>query len=779
MGLQRFQNGELRPYKTPNWDSSSVGVEALLLDRQHALWVGTIANGLFRIRDGKVDHYGSEDGLTSDHVINLFQDREGNVWVATDKGVDCFHDLAVTSFTAREGLRATEVDTVLAASDGTIWSGGAQSLDALRDSKVVSLQTGKGLPGQQVTSLLEDHEGRLWVGIDHTMSILKDGQFTPIKRPDGTPLGFVVGIAEDIENNVWAEISGTPRELIRIKDLKVRDVFPAPQMPAARKVAADPEGGIWLGLMNGDLARYRQGKLETFHFPHESDTLVNEVRVDADGAVLGATAYGLISWRAGKQQVMSSRNGLPCDGINAFIRDNEHALWLYAECGLIQISGEELQKWWEHPDRTLQFRVFDAIDGVQPGLVPFQVTARSPDGKLWFVSAAGLQMIDPAHVTKNAILPPVHVEGLVADGRAISGADGMQVPALTRDVAIRYTAPSFVAPQRVLFRYRLEGQDKGWQDAGTRREAFYTNLAPGNYRFRVIASNNDGLWNEEGDSVSFTIAPAYYQTKWFAVLCILAIGGVLWSLYLLRLRQAREKVEQRLLARLEERERISRELHDTLLQGFQGIVLRFQAVMKVLPDREPGRELMGKVLDRADQVLVDARQSVQGLRAESKSLVGLSEALTKCAQELGDDGDTEFRLSVLGAPYALTSAFFEEIYRIVREALVNAFSHSKAPLIELELTYSSESLRIRIRDNGVGIDPEVVCTGRSGHWGLLGMRERAAGIGATLNILSGPEVGTEVDLTVPKNVLAASDGKDSARGRIKWIKRSQGWSEEV
>ena len=753
-GLQHLYRGAWSPLKTAGWDSSSVGIRALLLDRHKVLWVGTVYQGLYRIRDGQVDHFGSQDGLSGDFVDNLFEDHEGNVWVATSKGIDCFKDLAVATFSPREGLSTAEVDSVLASRDGTLWVGGDQGLDAIHEGKVASLKTGKGLPGVQVTSLFEDQKGRLLVGVDSTLSILKNGKFTLIKRPNGESVGFVVGMGGDAEDNIWAEISGSPRELVQISQLKVKQVFPAPQMPAARKVAIDPEGSIWLGLISGDLARYRQGKLETFHFPHSTESYVNEVSVSRDGSVLGATGSGVIGWREGKQQMLTMQNGLPCDGVNTFVKDNHDALWLYMECGLVQISEQELQRWWGDPSIRLSTHIFDSLDGVQPGLAPFQGAARSLDGKLWFANESVLQMIDPGRLTTNSIPPPVHVEDVTADQRAFSITTDLRLPALTRDIAIRYTALSFVAPQRVHFRYMLEGQDQTWQEAGTRREAFYTNLAPRSYRFRVIACNNDGLWNETGDSFSFTIEPAYYQTTWFAFLCVAAVVGMLWLLYILRLRQAKEHIEQRLGARLEEREQIARELHDTLLQGFQGLMLRFQSVLKMLPANEPVHKAMESVLERADEVLLEGRQSVQGIRKDGADSAALEQALTECGHELSENYTPVFTMTVVGIPQALGPVIFNEVYRIAREALFNAFQHASATKIEAELTYGGEAVVLTIRDDGIGINPEFLSSGREGHWGLSGMRERAKKIGATLKVWTKPGSGTEIELTIPAKVLS-------------------------
>ncbi len=758
-GLQLFRNGFWSTPVITNWNSSNAGSNALLLDRQHSLWLGTSRQGLYRIREGKSDHFGSAEGLSSDSVTQIFEDHEGNLWVLTNNGLDCFRDLTVSTFTLREGLGAAEVDTVLASRDGKVWAGGDRSLDGLHDGRISSFRSDKNLPGVQVTSLLEDHAGRLWVGLDHKMSILENGRFHEIKRPDGQALGMVVGIAEDTEDNVWAEVSANPRELIRIQDLQVKEEFRAPEMPAARKVAADPNGGIWLGLMSGDMARYRRGKLETFHFQHKTESLVNEISVSPDGSVLGSTNFGLIGWREGKQQILTIRNGLPCDGVNTHIWDDRGSLWLYTQCGLIQIAGAEWQRWWGNAAAVLKMRVFDADDGFQAGLTPFQKAARSRDGKLWFVNEANLQMIDPVHLPVNTIPPPVHVEEVTANGNTFSPSEGLRLAPLTRDIAIRYTALSFVAPQKVRFRYMLEGQDKTWQQAGTRREAFYTNLAPAHYRFRVMACNNSGLWNEAGAAWSFEISPAFYQTAWFRFVCILAGITICISLYLFRLRQATAEIQARLGERLVERERIARELHDTLLQGFNGLVLRFEAVMKKMAPEDPAREMMGKALERADEVLLEGRLRVRDLRSEFPSQGDLAQSLAECGDELARHSTISFSFTIQGSPRALNANVLDEAYRIGREALRNAFSHSGASKIETEISYEPKEFRLRVRDDGSGIDPKVLIDGRPGHWGLSGMRERAQTLGATLNIWSSSGAGTEIELTMPAKVAYPKDPK--------------------
>ena len=542
-GLQHLVDGTLKSFVAPNLDGETLEVMALLEDHQKNLWVGTTHQGIYRIHGSDVDHYRSTDGLSSDSIFTFYEDREGNLWVATAKGLDCFRDLRVSSFSTREGLSADAVDSVLASQDGTIWVGNTSNLVVLSPGGVPS-QAGKALHGHQVTSLLEDHAGRLWAGIDNTLSIYQGRKFSQVRRQDGSPIGVVIGMTEDSENNIWAETLGPPGTLIRIRDLKVREEFPSPPMPLARKIVADPQSGVWLGLVNGDLARYRSGKTEKFSFPQHPESRVTELIAASDGSILGATAFGVVGWKNGQQQVLTVRNGLPCNNIHALISDKQGDLWLHAQCGLIQIANAEVQRSWKQPDSKLQLRVFDASDGVQPGQGHFNASARSPDGRLWFANGSVLQMIDPAHVARSVVAPPIHINAVIADGKSYSPQEKLSLPPLVRDLEIDYTALSFVVPQKVLFRYMLEDHDAGWQEAGTRRQAFYSNLRPGPYHFRVIACNNDGVWNEEGATLAFSLAAAWYQTWWFRGGCLAAFLALLWALYQLRIQQLQRQEKQ-------------------------------------------------------------------------------------------------------------------------------------------------------------------------------------------------------------------------------------------
>ena len=758
LGLERLINGRWNSFKTPQLNGSDLYVAALYLDREDALWVGTY-HGIYRIFGNEVKHFDTTNGLSSDSIWSFFEDREGNLWVATSQGMDRFSDTPVTSFSANEGLCTTNVDSVLASHDGSIWAGGSGALSNLRNGSVSCLRTGHGLPGAQVASLFEDSARRLWVGIDKTLSIYQNGRFREIKRPDGTSVGMVTGIDGDAENNIWIAVIGPPRTLMRIQGLQVREQYPEPQLPATRRVAADPTGGIWLGLLNGDLAHYQNGNLATYHFKNDDGALIYQLLANSDGSVLAATNYGLIGWKNGKLLSLTARQGLPCEAVNAMTFDNQGNLWLFMDCALGKIATTDLKKVWSNSGTRLSIETFDALDGVHPGAAAFVAAARTPDGRLWFANAELLQMIDPAHTKSNSAVPPVHVEQIIADRKNYSATSDVSLPPLIRSLEIDYTALSFAAPEKVRFRYKLEGHDADWQDPGTRRQAYYTDLAPRKYRFRVIAANNDGIWNKEGSILTFSIAPEWFQTLWFRLLCVAAFGFAALAIYQSRVRQIERQLSAGLEARLNERMRIARDLHDTLLQSLHGLMFQFQAARNLLPRRtDEAMQSLDDAINETEKALAESRDAIRDLRSEPIAQGDLAELLMTTSQNLAgsehaNDKSPIFNLIVEGERRTLSPMVKNEVYRISLEIMRNAFRHANARRIEAEIRYDAHTLRLRIRDDGRGIDSKVLKEGSpAGHWGLRGVRERAERIGAQLDFWSEVGAGTEVQLAVPAAV---------------------------
>jgi signal transduction histidine kinase/ligand-binding sensor domain-containing protein len=761
-GLQQLKDGAVKPFVTPTFNGSSFDIGTLMFDRDGNLWVGTVGKGLLRIHGNAVEHYDHTDGLSGDSVWALFEDREGIVWAGTASGVDSFRDPRVVTFSQVEGLGKDLPAGVLASRDGTIWVANAGSLDHIVNGNVSSIRAGEGLPGNQVTRLLEDRAGNLWVGVDDGLYLFKNGRFRRLPEPNHQPLGMVIGLIEDIDGNIWAECRSKPQKLLRIRDFQVREVFPAPQVPPAWMLAPDPNGGIWIATRKGDLVQFRQGVQRKFPLnPNAKNPAPHEIVAQADGSVLAAFDDGLVGFREGKVQRMTTKNGLPCDFVISFIQDREKRWWLYTRCGIVEFSDSELQRWWTNPDAIVRNHVYDTFDGAQPNIPAFNSAACSPDGRVWFTSGVVVQMVDPVRLSQKALPAQTYIESLVADRKEFKAAPNLKVPPNPRDLQIDYTSPTLLIPQKVKFRYRLDGYDRDWHDADTRRQAFYTDLPPGKYLFRVIAANSDGVWNETAAKLAFSIAPAYYQTSWFRTSCAALLLALLWVAYQWRVRQLHQQFELTLDARVGERTRIARDLHDTLLQSFHGVLLRLQTVSQLLRDRQiEAQEMLDSTIKQVADAITEGRDAVQGLRDSTTQSNDLALAISTLGQDLTTDSANhrpEFRVAVEGEARNLHPILRDEIYKITAEALRNAFRHAQAGQVEVEIRYDNEQFRLRVRDDGKGIDPAVLSgQGSEGHYGLPGMRERAKIMGAKLTVWSEVDAGTEVEVRIPASTAYAT-----------------------
>jgi signal transduction histidine kinase/ligand-binding sensor domain-containing protein len=749
LGLERLIQGHWQAFKTPDLDGSDLQVMALHVDPEGALWIGTADHGIYRIYGNTVDHFDSTRGLSGDYVNAITSDREGNLWVATTQGVDRFSDRPVVGFSVNENLCAQEVDSVLASQDGSIWIGSDGALSNLRAGRVSCLRTGKELPGSQVTSLLEDHAGRLWIGLDNSLFVKEDGKLRRITKPDGKDIGFVTGIDEDAQHDVWV-VAKEPRTVMRIHGLEVREEYRGAPMP--RRVAADPTGGVWLGLLNGDLAHYRDGQLSTYQFAHDDSALLQQLLPDADGSVLAATSFGLIGWKNGARLMLNAKNGLPCDGVNAMTFDRDGNLWLFMTCALGEIAVADLQRWKSDPSVSVPVKSFDAADGMIPGFAYFNGAARSSDGRLWFANGAAVQMLDPAHLHRNMVPPPVHVESVVADRRQYPATGVVRLPPLTRDLEIDYVGLSFSAPHRVRYRYRLDGRDDAWQEPGTRRQAVYTDLRPGTYHFRVIAANNDGVWNEEGATLDVIVAPAWYQTRTFLVLSGLSCTLAVWLAFRFRMRQVTREFNARFEERLGERTRVARDLHDTLLQTVHGSRIVADDALSRSDDVSGLKRALEQLSLWLRQASEEGRAAVNSLRTSTTEKNDLSEAFRRAIEDCGRQGSIDATFSRSGDPREMHPIVRDEVYRIGYEAIRNACTHSAGTRLEVGLTYDHD-LTLRVVDNGLGIDQSILHAGKDGHFGLRGMRERAARIGARFTIASSQSSGTEIVLTVPGAIV--------------------------
>jgi len=806
-GLKEFADGKIQSYAVPGMAS---GIRAWpYRSMDGSIWLST-DQGLVHLHRGRVDKFSAHDGLSGDYVMAFFEDREGSVWVSTFEGLDRFRELAVPKISVNEGLLSALVNSVQATADGNVWIGTHAGLNRYGSSRMiayraVSALAENGRAGEQnagiegrvteiansglkgvVGSLGIDDRGSLWVSTAESVFYFADGRFV---RAPGVPGHYTDAISADGQGNVWL-LNGY-EGLFQVRaDGKVE------RFPSLRPIAPPKnywgvllpdrsENGLWIGSYAGGLLYFKDGQVQASYTSAEGlgAGRVNRLRFGPHGSVWAATEGGLSRIRDGHIATLTSKNGLPCDDVHWSIEDDDHAVWLYMPCGLARIERPELDAWINDPKHVVKTTVFDASDGVRSRPFPTGNTppvTKSSDGKIWFTAFDGASFIDPHHLAFNKLPPPVHIEQVTADDKTYDATNGLRLPPHVRYLTIDYTALSLVVPEKVRFRYKLEGEDKDWREVVNKREVEYTNLAPKHYRFRVLACNNSGVWNEQGASLEFVIPPAWYQTRWFYALCAATFLLMLWGLYHLRVLQLQREFNAALEARVGERTRVARDLHDTLLQSFQALMLRFAVVQRLLPGRveEAERELQ-RAMELATAAITEGRDAVQGLRDSTLE----SNDLVRAIQTIGEDlaaketnqSSATFGVRVEGASRELRPLLRDEVYRIAAESLRNAFRHANARRVEVEIRYGEKQFRLRVRDDGRGIDATLLTgDGPAGHYGLRGMRERAQLVGGKLAVWSELEGGTEIELTIP-----ARNAYEEAPRSSWWSQRFSGKESDV
>ena len=737
-------------------------------DHDGALW--TSLEGLRRIVlpdhptlgaalhiDSIADAYSDTDGLTSRTVFSLLVDREGNVWAGTTHGLDRFSEPSLEaplqSADNQKIVPRIVVAGVAPADDaGGIWI--TNGVDA-----VVRYQNGKmsaPIIQQKVDSLIRAADGTVWFGGAKTLWSERQGQLSPVVPPGSGRI--TQSLAQDKSGDLWASLGLAG--LFRLRD-----------------GAWTANGGI-AALSRGwviTIARDRRDRL-WFAYPDSSVAVLDEGRVRVfggrDGLQIGnvmAIYSGRIGHWFGGEFGLARLDGerfhsiqpapeLPLEGITGIVESRDGDLWLNGRSGIIHVTATELQ----HSHLDPAYRVRGEMLGASEGVIgsgatlrPLPTAIEAGDGKLWFATTGGIYGIDPARRVRNRVPPSVLIRALSVAGHNLEPIPGLTLPVYTSAVRFDYVGLSLTAAEKVRYRYRLDGVDTDWREFTAARQAFYTNLRPGHYNFRVIAANNDGVWNESGAALAFVIPPAFVQTGWFIALCVAGIAAAVWALVRLRVHQIRRRLEERMEERLNERNRISRELHDSLLQGFQGVMFRLQAVRELLPERAAdAAKFLDSAMEIGDQAIGEGRDTVQNLRSTSMGDRDLTTSLGALGKELGAGVDfpqrPQYRVSVEGRPRELTAVVRNEAYRIAREAVCNAYQHAKAGHIEIEVIFGDADLTIRVRDDGIGVDTQILAQGqRPGHWGLPGMRERSESFGGQLHVWSEANAGTEVELRIP------------------------------
>lgn len=738
-------------------------VLAIYEDREGSVWLGSESAGVEILRDQKFVSYTTRDGLSDDVVTSVMEGRGGDgssLWIGTDGGglnqmEKRLSGAGISLLTTKQGLASDRVFALASDASGDVWVGTPNGLARLHNGKVSVLTVADGLGDDFVRSLLADRDGSLWIGTRHGLSHLVKGIITTYTQADGLANDYVGALAQSPAGG------GDP-------------------------AGGGPAGGLWIGTLGG-LSHLAKGAFKTFTTADGlSANVVTALYVDAGGNLwigtngeglnvlphqaISDAATGKPDARTGKPDAATGKPvkelpdslGLP-DVVYGILEDGNQKLWLSSNAGIFRVDRNDLLRVADGHKGKVPVAPYGTADGMsirECNGEGHPSACRTEDGRLWFSTLKGVVSIDPAHIQQNAVPPPVAIEQVLVDdvpvGSAPPGETGMnggglKVAAGNKRVSFRYTGMSFVAPQQTTFKYRLAGFDRDWIDAATRREAYYTNLPPGSYTFEVLARNHDGVWSTAPAMFRFRQRAHLYQTYWFYLMCVLGLVLLGWLIYRWRLKQ----VESRFRAVLAERNRIAREIHDTLAQGYVGISLQLELVARMLSSAPEAVKQVHEARQQVDDTrtlvrdsLAEARRSIWNLRAESADEMDLAARLARATREQTAGTAIETKVQVTGAYRAAPDSVEDELLKIGREAVANVRRHAQATRIDIRLEYRVGRLCLLIADNGCGFDPNAAFSAREGHFGLLGLRERAESLGGTLCVESSPGNGTTISVEI-------------------------------
>jgi signal transduction histidine kinase/ligand-binding sensor domain-containing protein len=748
-GLVRLKDGEEHRFTTADGLADN-SIYCLAEGRDGVVWIGT-RDGFSRLRNGEFESFRATDGLSQSTVYTLCEDREGSLWVGTKHGLNQFLDRRTIPFTASEGLSSNDTGPVFQDRAGNVWVGTLDAgLNRFDGHRFTSLTTTDGLASATVRALAEDHGNGLWVGTNRGLNHLRDGRVDQTYTTrQGLPADDITSVYRDAQGTLWIGTSAGPAFF---RDWRFTALTPLTAPTAALVKRRD--GSLLIASRTGALHRFADGQLSEFALEGISRRGVIDAFYEDEGDLLwiGTLGDGLYLLDGAKAVRFSMRDGLFDDDIYGIVADEQDRLWMACSKGIFYVSRADLRKFAAGKIKAVVSTPFSPTDalrtvecksGVQPA------AWRMTDGRLWFSTVRGVIVVDPERLRRNAPPPPVVIEEVIVNGRSENPAHIERLPPGLKNLEFRYTGLSFLSPGRMTFRYKLEGFDRDWIDAGSRREAFYTNLPPGPFRFRVTASNADASPNEAANPVAFVLAPLFYQRAFFIPLCVAAVALLAWLTYRMRVR----RIEERLQTIGAERSRIARELHDTLLQGFSGVTMEMQALAARLPSSQE-RNTLEEIIRDAGNCMREARRSVAGLRSArddgSSQESGLATAIAQAARHLTETReDIRLTLKLDPAPPLHLSADAEyNLLRIAAEAISNAVRHSGSRTIEVAFERAPGALRLWVKDDGVGFNYDGQ-SASAGHYGLVGMIERAAQIGAEFQIESQPGRGTIISVILP------------------------------
>ena len=793
-------------------------INCLLSDAEGNLWVGT-DEGIARWDGSKLAAGGIETSLGRVQVLAMAKDRDKNIWVGTDsRGLLRLNDRGVSSLDAVDDRSREAVPAVFEDREGNLWTGSANRIERLRDSAFVTYSRPEGLPSDGSNPVFVDSENRMWFPpVDGGLWWMKDGRHGHVSN-DGLDRDVVYSIAGS-KGELWL---GRQRGgLTRLRT--ERNSFTAQTYTRADGLAKDSvfsvfqarDGSVWAGTLSGGVSQLSGGRFTTYTSAIGllSNT-VAAIQEGSDGTMWFATPGGLSALSKGHWQAYTTNDGLPSDNVYCLLEDSTGVLWIGTADGLAfrtpkgiqvpggapallreQILGLEEDRhgslWVATSNHVLRvnrerllggklsegdLREYGLADGLRgaEGVKRDRSVIADRSGRIWFSLNRGMSVVDPARLVRNAAPAIVHVQSISADGKAVRLSGPVHIPRGHQRITFGYAGLSLSVPERVRFRYRLDRYDSGWSEPTAARETGYTNLSPGQYRFRVIASNPEGVWNSNEGAIAFEVDPLFWQTWLFRSGAVLVCAGAILAFYRFRMRQLTRRLNLRFEERLAERTRIAQELHDTLLQGFLSASMQVHVATDSLPADSLAKPTLNRALQLMRQVIEEGRNAVRGLRSYGSLSLDLEHAFSQVQQEVAPHGNSQnaigFRVIVEGQQKSLHPLLRDDVYRIGREALINAFRHARAKNIEVEIDYSPSQLRILVRDDGCGIEPNILKSGRDGHWGLSGMRERSEQIGARLHVYSSRAAGTEVELSVPGHVAFQGQAfQGYIRRGLRWL----------
>ncbi len=764
--------GGTPPRNTNSWTPHFARAKQMLFAEDGSLWLTEAGVGVRRLRDpaaipvgrsiqpsDELETFTRRQGLPADIVVPLVQGREGEVWVGSNHGLSSFRSQrlrVVPEFGSGEPAGFV----VAPLGDGVLVASGRRALRLVPPGAPQPVELGRSSK-----ALVRDRRGVLWLSDDDGVVREVGGRFERVHLAQPPRSYHVQALAPDHRGGAWVAVPGLGLFHAGSGGVRRDTRFePGGAMPTALIVGAD--GDAWFGY-DDEVLRLRGDTVTRYG---TADGLLvgrtTSLFISAGGHVYVAGEAGFARFDGRRFAVVTAERDDAFAHVSGIAEAANGDLWLNGGRGVVQLQAADLAAMFGGTASRLNYRLLNWRDGL-PGIAQ-QATAvstavRDSQDRIWFATNRAIAWVDAARVARNESPGRVEIQALRAGDRNHHPTPGLELPAGTRSVAIRYSALTLAGAERARFRYRLDGVDADWQDADTRREAAYANLAHGDYAFRVVAANGDGVWGTEEATLAFRIAPTFWQTRGFMAGVLLLTLVLVAGAYVLRTRAIAAGVRRQLEARHHERERIARELHDTLLQSTQALIINVQGAASRLPADAPVRSQIEAVLDRADAVVLEARERVRDLRSGDVDGAELLAALQRLGEEL-QRPELVFRAVASGAARPLERSVFDQLHLIAREALRNAFRHAQARQIEVEVCFGAAELVLRVRDDGVGIPSAWISDGgRPGHWGLQGMRERAREVGGRLGLVSESPGGTEVQIRVPGRFAYRAPRPDTPR----------------